>query len=531
MTDLYLIAVHQNRAVRSDALAVDERPVGRIFIRDPDVLAFAVERFELEAVLARLPRGAVRFGNVDRLLEIAARRGGSLPQFVRWLNRQIALDVDENEAATFSEEDDAVRLLTIHGSKGLSFPVTVVVDLGTTEAGRYPPFALLRGDDGGTTLVLRHHGADGAIPTPLTARFNQDVKARAEAERQRLSYVALTRAEHELVLAIPNGDARSGSLAATLRSLLDDPSLESQIQQRNAVELLAAEPVVPVNPSLLSQVPKRPEQPSFRDAAIGVTALADFAICPRRFELLHVFGLTELGAARAGGDDAADEARLIGSAAHRVLERFPLERFGEAVEESELANALAAEGLNADAPETLATAQGMRAFLSGSYARELREGGLRVHRELELTLVLDAQGSSEKPRRQLALFAEPPPPRRAVLRATLDLIVERRDGSLDVIDYKRTRGEHSARYALQLDAYRAAVEQRFGPRPIRTGLVHLLGAAEQPAWIEPSGADLGRLVADLVLHRYRGQFKPVNRPRCIEARCGFVPACHPKRDD
>jgi ATP-dependent helicase/DNAse subunit B len=298
-----------------------------------------------------------------------------------------------------------------------------------------------------------------------------------------------------------------------------------------AGELLAATPVESSSISASASVPNRPSAAPWQEAAIGVTALADFALCPRRFQLLHVFGLTELGAPRGTSEDSADEARLIGSAAHRVLERVPLERWGDAFETAELTGKLAAEGLTADAPETLATAEGMRAFLTGSYARDVRENALRVHRELELTLVVSLEEPVPKARRQLELFAPRPPlstPRRGVLRATLDLVVERKDGSLDVIDYKRSRGGNAARYALQLSTYRAAVQQHFGKRPVRTGLVHLLAVDEQPDWIEPAAVDLGALVARLVEHRFRAEFPPVDRPRCLLARCGFVTACHPR---
>jgi hypothetical protein len=157
-----------------------------------------------------------------------------------------------------------------------------------------------------------------------------------------------------------------------------------------------------------------------------------------------------------------------------------------------------------------------------------------VHRELELTLVIAHQEPVPKARRQLELFAPPPisvAPKRAVLRATLDLVVERNDGTLDVIDYKRSRGGSSARYALQLSAYRSAVQQYFGRESVRTGLVHLLAVDEQPDWVEPAPVDLGRLVSELAEQRYQGEFKPVARPLCLVARCGFVQACHPRAKD
>ena len=110
-----------------------------------DLLSFAVERFELESVLGGLPRGPGRFGNVGRLLEESRlATAGSSPRFSRWLERQITLEVDESEAAVFSEADDAVRLLTIDGSKGLAFDVTVIADAEAVETTQSPPLGLLR---------------------------------------------------------------------------------------------------------------------------------------------------------------------------------------------------------------------------------------------------------------------------------------------------------------------------------------------------------------------------------------------------
>lgn len=493
-----------------------------------DVLSLAIDRFELEAVLGALPRGAVRFGNVGRLLEIAARRGGSLPQFSRWLERQIALEVDESEAATFSEEDDAVRLLTVHGSKGLSFPITIVVDVHATEPARSHPFGLLRSDQGAPTLSVRHRGADGLLQSPALARINEDAQARALSERQRLSYVALTRAERELVLVLPVEAARPGSLG---RSLAELELLDRELPVRRiaALELLQLrpEPFEPVSNAV--PVPLLPARAPWQGAAIGVTALSDYALCARRFQLLHVAGLSEFGS--AGGersDEASDSARTLGSAAHQVLEKYPLQRFGEAVDEPEVLALLAATGLDPEAPSTRDTAAGVGRFLGSEYARELRDHGKVVHREVEMTLVLD-ESQRARPKRQLELFHTPNAQHRSVLRATLDLVVERDDGSIDVIDYKRSRGGDPTRYALQLHAYRLAVEQRFGERPIRTGLVNLLGASPEPIWVtDPPPRELAELMALLAESRYRAHYPPIQRARCVAARCGFITACHPR---
>ncbi len=144
-----------------------------------------------------------------------ARQGGSLHSFARWLERQIENETDEAEAAVFSDDDDAVRLLTIHGSKGLAFPTTIVLDTGSCEQPKAAPIGILRGEHE-TTLVIRHVTEQGTLTTPLIRRAADDAQARARAERQRLSYVALTRARTHLAIILPTGKLRADSLAASV---------------------------------------------------------------------------------------------------------------------------------------------------------------------------------------------------------------------------------------------------------------------------------------------------------------------------
>ena len=257
-----------------------------------DLLSFTVERFELESVLGGLPRGPGRFGNVGRLLEIAARQGGSSPRFSRWFDGQITLEVDESEAAVFSESDDAVRLLTIHGSKGLAFDVTVLADAEAVETTQNPPLGLLRHDDGSVELLIRHREPEGNLYTPLMGRAAKDARSRANAERQRLSYVALTRARHELCIALP---ARLGPTVWRRASVAcSKPASSTTILpwcgSRGAACSVHCRPWKPHREAPLA-VPRRPLLPLWRGAAVGVTALADFTICARRFQLLHVLGL------------------------------------------------------------------------------------------------------------------------------------------------------------------------------------------------------------------------------------------------
>jgi len=521
-----------------------------------DALSLIVDRFQLEALYALLPRGRTRFGNVERLLEIAARQGGSLQSFVRWLSRQIANEADEAEAAVFSDEDDAVRLLTIHGSKGLAFPTVIVLDTGSWERPNSAPIGLLRGDHE-TSLVIRHMTDAGSLATPLSRRATEDSLARARAERQRLSYVALTRARNHLAIVLPAGKLRADSLAASIvgaQARLDEITGLNRV---SAHQLLAeaAFGAAPMDTPPAAP-PPRPPRPRVTLATIGVTALSDFAICARRFELAHLFNIAEPRAGARVSAPSSEDPRALGSAAHRVLEAFPSERWGTPIDTMEILAALAREGLDATAESSAGTARGIAQFLAGNYARTVREDGSRIRRELSLgipfrnALAAPSNAAAEpnattvnhartRGRRvapgQLELFAlrprtNAPDPdllsATVMLKATLDLVIERADGSIDVIDYKRSRGGDEDRYSFQLAAYREAARRHYGVDRIRTGLVHLLGQNNEPDWQTPADFDFFELGTRLIEARFHDLWPAIAEPACRKAQCGFVSACY-----
>src|SRR5690606_15225805 len=91
---------------------------------------------------------------------------------------------------------DVVRVMTVHGAKGLEAPVVIVPDLGDPRAVRQesPPFL----------------AADHAAWAPFKSedvdhtRALRDARdAAADAERLRLLYVAMTRAEDRLIVCAP----------------------------------------------------------------------------------------------------------------------------------------------------------------------------------------------------------------------------------------------------------------------------------------------------------------------------------------
>ena len=280
--------------------------------------------------------------------------------------------------------------------------------------------------------------------------------------------------------------------------------------------------------------------------------MSDFAICARRFELAHLFSIAEPRAGARVSDLERARIRARWAAPRTASWRlFRANAGAPPVEPAEILQALAREGLDPEASRARALPAASRSFLAGSYARSVREDGSRIRRELSLGIPFRNAPAEPSPapasdprargRRvahspaQLELFAlrprtNAPDPEllsaTVVLKATLDLVIERTDGSIDVIDYKRSRGGDEDRYSFQLAAYREAAQRHFGIDRIRTGLVHLLGENNEPDWQTPPAFDFFELGTRLIEARFHDLWPAIAEPACRKAQCGFVSACH-----
>ena len=82
--------------------------------------------------------GRQRYANVRKLARMARSfeelRGPDIEGFVRFVHDQEAFGARELEAVAEEEGAGAVRLLTIHGAKGLEFKVVIVADAATSRS-------------------------------------------------------------------------------------------------------------------------------------------------------------------------------------------------------------------------------------------------------------------------------------------------------------------------------------------------------------------------------------------------------------
>ncbi len=154
--------------------------------------------------VSSMPGGQQRQANLEMLLEKAkafestSYRG--LFHFVRYIEQLQKYDVDYGEAALEDEQSDTVRVMTIHKSKGLEFPVVFVSGLGKR----------FNMQDARSSVVL-HAGLGVGLDAVDTKRctkspsivkkvIQKEETLDALGEELRVLYVALTRAKEKLIL-------------------------------------------------------------------------------------------------------------------------------------------------------------------------------------------------------------------------------------------------------------------------------------------------------------------------------------------
>jgi ATP-dependent helicase/nuclease subunit A len=203
---------------------------------------------------------------------------------------------------------DAVSLMTIHASKGLEWSLVVVADLTRSTPNNSSPIHF----DPELGVGLKWEDENGeSCKSSLYILLEYWRKQREEAETLRVLYVALTRARDCAILTA--NDSKGGNLDRLLPGL-ETAGIPIQTWEIDSIEtpeeLLTPSPRHPVTPSpphsLLSPVGS-----GFSE--LPVTALSDYAACPKRFEFRFVLGHPGLGAGMA-------ITKTVGILTHKALE-------------------------------------------------------------------------------------------------------------------------------------------------------------------------------------------------------------------
>ncbi len=385
--------------------------------------------------------------NIDKFLAQARNAASrlSLDEFVEELALVRASDPREPDAPPEGSAN-AVQVMTVHSAKGLEFPMVFVAALHKGVETKLPVVTF------SPRIGLGARWRNPAVRQDEEDLFQHEIhKERAKRESDeshRLLYVAMTRAEQQLVLSfsgkqpkewaklvadklnLPLDANRDDLLTRTapdgkewkLRLLVTDRNPESPVGQ-------ALRPVESEDTIELVSPPEVTEQ---QNSNATVTDLVAFANCPRQYYLGHYLGLEgrprKLAEAEEVGGLSAGE---LGTQVHELLAGKPvLEPDEEALRLAEV-------------------------FRQSPLGRRLERAG-RVEREFDYLMAIED----------------------LVIRGQVDLWFEE-EGELAIVDYKTdsvTAAEAHRRardYALQLRLYAMAVERFAGRAPDHAWLYFL----------------------------------------------------------
>ncbi len=165
-------------------------------------LESVLEETHYEDWLEAHHRGGQPAANVRRLLSLASEfdqaQGQGLFRFLRMVEAQLGLESDPEPAVVAGE--NAVRLMSVHKSKGLEFPVVVIADLGKAFNLRDLHANIVLDEDYGVCPRIRAAGSRSFFPSlPYWLAVRHQTRE-ILGEELRLLYVALTRACDRLIL-------------------------------------------------------------------------------------------------------------------------------------------------------------------------------------------------------------------------------------------------------------------------------------------------------------------------------------------
>lgn len=472
--------------------------------------------------VSALPGGVQRRINVEMLLTRAESfektSYSGLFHFIRYMEQLEKYDIDYGETGASDENADVVRIMSIHKSKGLEFPVCFVSGLSKRFNRQDSAAPVLMDMDLGLaidwvdpTARIRHTTLKKNV---LARKLNAD----SMGEELRVLYVALTRAEEKLILTgtckedkLPQEDAVQGAYGYSALRLQEAssyydlvlPAWQSvgrRLQICTQEELLQAELV-------RASLGYNSRQKLFEEAGKEPEA-AELALCERlqkpyaHENLAGLFVKTTVSELKKEGmqEEAAEGLELFpeeevvpylpqfvreqeetvsgttrGSAYHRLLEIFPFERqetwtaekIRTVIEECKADRRLSEEYAAA------INVYKIRAFLQTPLAARMAKAARsnRLHREQPFVLGLSAN----------RLNTDFPEDETVLIQGIIDVYLEEEDGIV-LADYKtdlvKDPKELILRYRVQLDYYEEALVRLTG-KCVKEKLIYSFGLEQE----------------------------------------------------
>ena len=177
------------------------------------LIRFIYDDTGLIPFVSAMPGGLRRKANLLVLLNKAeqfeATSYHGIFHFIRYIDKMRQYDVDEGEAGTAGENDNTVRIMTIHKSKGLEFPIVFAAGLARNFNKMDERDAVLLHHDLGIGADAADHHTRIRTKTLIKKTLREKIDLDSLGEELRVLYVAMTRAKEKLYLTCSVKDAET----------------------------------------------------------------------------------------------------------------------------------------------------------------------------------------------------------------------------------------------------------------------------------------------------------------------------------
>lgn len=213
----------------------------------------------------------------DIVKEYEKGNTGTMEEFIDYLEE--SKEKDESEGKIESENADVVKILTIHKSKGLQFPVVIIPEMATMGRGNYSN--ILFDKNKGIGVNFESNRA-------LYDSIRKEAERKDRDERERILYVAMTRAEKMLILGYQGKDSGFKKMIKELINpgqctIISD--IDMSMEGYSSVNLISEE-LVNQKGSVNLQLPLLYEFPNYKNKKVerfSISQYLSFAKCNRKF--------------------------------------------------------------------------------------------------------------------------------------------------------------------------------------------------------------------------------------------------------
>ena len=423
--------------------------------------------------MGAMPAGSQRQANlralVDKALSYRQNQDGSLYGFMKYIDAVKEKKVPMGQVKMLGEDDDTIRIMTIHKSKGLEFPMVLLAGfcrkLNYTRTGKGAAIH----KDFGIGLPLVNYSESWYKNTIIQNVIKNKFRSEESEEEKRILYVAMTRAR-DILAILGTLDDVPAEVQAVLDKAPDDSSYFTMTGRTICRIPGAKQEIFNTELLKLSRGRKRAAGRALAALAAGPGPVSPDILSRLTFAYPHEaelaikskYSVSELAARHAAGGtitlaepasfkvSAGFTPAQTGTFTHKVLEKMD---FAQAAAEGELYmsslmdSLVSGEFLTAEEAAAVDTAR-LTDFARSPLGTRIAASPA-VYREKPFNLIFNIDGTD------------------TMVQGIIDCFFEE-DGQLVLVDYKTTHTRDEAqlkeRYALQMDIYRRALETITGKK-------------------------------------------------------------------